>query len=101
MRLPTTKQAIRHTAEYYGVPEEALTSKACRAREAVLKRQIAMYVASKTTFKSLRQLGDEFGFFDSTIVAGAIKKIAGLMQNDPEMSDDIKAIITSVTNDDV
>jgi len=65
---------LRVVAEYYHTPLEDLKSRR-RARNIVLPRQVAMYVAREVTQLSLPEIGLGFGGKDHTTVIHAVNKI--------------------------
>jgi chromosomal replication initiator protein len=78
-------------AAYYKIPVRAMVS-AQRCWEYAHPRQIAMYLASELTPKSLPEIGRRFGNRDHTTVIHAIKAVQKRMLADPEIECDIIAL---------
>jgi len=91
MKLPTVEEVVESTASYFGIPEEALLDKKMKAKDACLKRHVAMYLAAKLTYRSLRQVGDVFDM-DGASVSFALKKVTDLIAKDKELAKDVAAI---------
>lgn len=78
-------------AAYYQIPVREMTS--CRRFRAVSQpRQVAMYLASELTPKSLPDIGRRFGGRDHTTVIHAIKAVQKRMLADAEIEADVKAL---------
>ncbi|MCI0446515.1 chromosomal replication initiator protein DnaA, partial [bacterium] len=78
--------------EYFSIPDDLLRAKT-RKKEIALARQIAMYVAKKTTTSSLKTIGLHFGGRDHTTVIHAIDTIENLMKKDLRCRDDVQNIL--------
>lgn len=63
-----------------------------RNKHIVLPRQIAMYISRELTDNSLPKIGKEFGGKDHTTVIHAHEKIENLVDEDPEITDNIQKI---------
>mgnify|MGYP002753423578 FL=1 len=63
-----------------------------RNKHIVLPRQIAMYISRELTDNSLPKIGKEFGGKDHTTVIHAHEKIENLVDEDPEVTDNIQKI---------
>jgi hypothetical protein len=85
----------RTVAEYYGIPVIEMTSDR-RPRDIARARQIAMYLVRELTTFSLPRIGHMFGGRDHTTVMYAIRKIAELDEEDPEISADINVLLTEL-----
>jgi chromosomal replication initiator protein len=68
-----------------------------RVRQVAVPRQIAMYLAKKLTTLSLPEIGKNFGGRDHTTVLHAVKKIEELVNEDTNISEDIK-LLTTILN---
>lgn len=75
-------------AAYYSLPPGSMTSQR-RARDIARPRQVAMYLASELTTKSLPELGRRFGNRDHTTVMYAIKAVERRVDEDPELAEDV------------
>lgn len=100
MKAPTIEQVINNTAEYFGVPNATIATTGYRAKDALVKRQIAMYVAAKVTYKSLRQIAEEFGMDYAGSVSHARNKTEKLIEHNAEVANDVKEIIKSLNTEE-
>lgn len=83
---------IQHTvASYYGIEPRAMIS-AQRGHEIAHPRQLAMYLASILTPKSLPEIGRRFGNRDHTTVIYAIKAVRRRMLTDAEILLDVEVL---------
>jgi hypothetical protein len=83
---------IQHTvASYYGLEPQSMTS-AQRGRDMARPRQVAMYLASILTPKSLPDIGRRFGGRDHTTVIYAIKAVKARMDSDAEILLDVEVL---------
>lgn len=85
----TSAQQIRAimkvvSLEYGTSPDELMSER--RTANIVLPRQIAMYLAKKTTLRSLPHIGRRFGGRDHTTVLHAVRKIERLTASDPDLA---------------
>lgn len=78
-------------AAYYKIPFNAMQSQR-RSFDISHPRQIAMYLASELTPKSLPAIGRRFGGRDHTTVIHAIRQVKSRIANDPEVAADVEAI---------
>lgn len=67
-----------------------------RDQNIVLPRQVAMYLARHLTLKSLPDISRRFGRRDHSTALHAVKKIAGLIETDPELASQIDRIKASL-----
>jgi len=77
---------------YFSIPDDLLRAKT-RKKEIAQARQIAMYVAKKTTSSSLKTIGLHFGGRDHSTVIHAIDTIETLMKADPRCREDVQNIL--------
>lgn len=77
--------------EYFSIPDDLLRAKT-RKKEIAMARQIAMYVAKKTTSSSLKTIGLHFGGRDHTTVIHAIGTVENLMKSDQRYREDVQNI---------
>ena len=83
---------IQHTvASYYGIEPGAMKS-AQRGFEVSRPRQVAMYLSSVLTPKSLPEIGRRFGGRDHTTVIHAIKAVKARMASDAEVLLDVEVL---------
>lgn len=92
MMVAHIQQAV---TAYYGLSGEAMTS-ARRAKELAHPRQVAMYLSSELTGKSLPEIGRRFGGRDHTTVIYAIKAVKRRIETDPEIATDVAALRESL-----
>ena len=74
-------EIIRLTATYLNVKKNDITSNK-RSKQISLSRQIAMYLAKKYTFKTLKEIGDKFNGRNHATVISSISKIEKIMIED-------------------
>lgn len=82
----------RVVARRYNVPLSDLSS-ARRTANIIRPRQLAMYLSKVLTLKSLPEVGRHFGGRDHTTILHSVRKIEGMIPNDPGLAqelDDIK-----------
>ena len=78
-------------ASHYSVSRADILSS--RRTAAVVKpRQVAMFLAKMLTPRSLPEIGRRFGGRDHTTVLHAVRKIEGLLQNDPALRDTLELL---------
>jgi hypothetical protein len=83
---------IQHTvASYYGFHPDLMVS-AQRRQSISHPRQIAMYLASELTPKSLPEIGRRFGNRDHTTVIYAIRAVKARMESDAEVLLDVEVL---------
>jgi hypothetical protein len=78
-------------AAYFGLDPSVMQS-AQRRMAISHPRQIAMYLASTFTPKSLPEIGRRFGGRDHTTVMHAIKAVKSRMASDPEVELDVEVL---------
>jgi hypothetical protein len=86
---------IRAVCDFYGVTPAELSS-ACRTRQLIIPRHVAMYLAREMTPKSLPAIGRALGGRDHTTVLHAHRKIKDMRQKDEVLNRDIDTIRASV-----
>lgn len=79
----------RRVAGFYGLPLIEMTS-ARRARKVVRPRQVAMYLSSRLTTRSLPDIGRRFGGRDHTTVMHAIRRVEQLIGEDAAIALDVE-----------
>jgi chromosomal replication initiator protein len=84
----TTKSILQTVAEFYDLPLSDLTG-ACRKKELVTPRQIAMYLMRDEIGASFITIGQELGSRDHTTVIHACDKIKKSLENDNKNKQDI------------
>jgi len=78
-------------ASYYDMSENILKSKT-RKQEAVLARQIAMYLSKKMTKHTLKTIGLHFGGRDHSTVVYAINEIQSMVEGDSGLRDSLETL---------
>lgn len=78
-------------ASYYGLHKSTMVSQR-RAQDISHPRQIAMFLATELTPKSLPTIGRYFGGRDHTTVIHAIRAVAKRVANDPEIAEDVRVL---------
>jgi len=91
-RKVTIEEIQKKVASHYAIKLSDMFS-AKRSRQIALPRQVAMYLSKKLTTMSLPEIGKNFGGKDHTTVLHAVRKIDESMQNDVNLSEDIKLLI--------
>jgi chromosomal replication initiator protein len=86
-RQVTIANIQQTVAEYFKMRVSDLHSKR-RNRKIARPRQLAMALAKELTSLSLPEIGDAFGGRDHTTVLHACRKIAELVQQDPQVRED-------------
>jgi len=81
----------RTVARQYNVSRSDLLSSR-RTANVVRPRQIAMYLAKSLTLRSLPEIGRRFGGRDHTTVLHAVRKIEGLVGNDPAVAEEVETL---------
>lgn len=98
--LPSKKRILIATiqaevAHYFGIPVAEMRS-ARRFRDVARPRQIAMYLAKQLTPQSLPEIGRRFGNRDHTTVIHAIRQVEHLRAIDPELNEDVEALLEAL-----
>lgn len=86
----------RTVAEYYKIKLAELMSKR-RSRSVARPRQVAMALSKELTNHSLPEIGDSFGGRDHTTVIHACRKIKELREASPDIREDYKNLLRSLT----
>lgn len=81
----------RAVCSYFDLHPSAMTS-ARRGYEIAHPRQIAMFLASELTNKSLVSIGKMFGGRDHTTVLHALKAVKRRIEDDPETAIDVSVL---------
>lgn len=86
----------RVVCEYYKIKMNDMISKR-RSRSVARPRQVAMALAKELTNHSLPEIGDAFGGRDHTTVLHACRKIKELQEESPDIREDMKNLLRSLT----
>jgi len=95
-RRITIDEIQRKVTDHYNLKLSDMSSPR-RARKVARPRQVAMYLSKKLTTRSLPEIGRKFGGRDHTTVMHAVKKINELMEEDPQMEQDVEIIERALT----
>ncbi|MCG8443249.1 MAG: DnaA/Hda family protein [Caulobacterales bacterium] len=90
-RRITVEDIQKTVAHFHGLKVSDLLSKR-RTREIVRPRQEAMFLCKEFTTRSLPDIARRFGGMDHTTVMHAVKRIKGLVRDDPTVRSDIDAL---------
>ncbi|MBX9925764.1 MAG: chromosomal replication initiator protein DnaA [Hyphomicrobiaceae bacterium] len=88
---------LRVVSRHYGVSKGDLLSQR-RHRSVVWPRQIGMYLAKQMTARSLPEIGRRFGNRDHTTVIHAIRKIEGILNDNPRLRDELEELKKLLNN---
>jgi chromosomal replication initiator protein len=80
---------IKLVSRHYGVSKPDILSQR-RHRSVVWPRQIGMYLSKQLTARSLPEIGRRFGNRDHTTVLHAIRKIEGVLTDNPRLREEIE-----------
>lgn len=80
---------IKLVSRHYGVSKPDILSQR-RHRSVVWPRQIGMYLSKQLTARSLPEIGRRFGNRDHTTVLHAIRKIEGVISDNPRLREEIE-----------
>ncbi len=78
---PTVERIAERVGSYFRVPPRQMQSRR-RLRQALLPRQVAMYLARRLTPLSLEQIGASFGGRDHSTVLHACRKVEQALAHD-------------------
>ena len=92
-RRPASQTILRAVAKHYHVTSVDLVS-ARRDHPLAFARQVAMYLVRQQTMLSLPAIGRLFRKRDHTTVLHAVRKIASLRKQDPELNDTLEKLVT-------
>jgi chromosomal replication initiator protein len=85
---------------------DAVAQHASLTREQVLaggrwrsERRLAMYLAKQLTRRSFRQIGNDFGGIDHTVVVHGYHTIRGMMEKDPVFAAKVEKLTAELGGD--
>ncbi|MGH7868353.1 MAG: helix-turn-helix domain-containing protein, partial [Candidatus Dormibacteraceae bacterium] len=93
--LVPPERIYRMTAETYGISLMDLMKKKSRKPEALVPRQVAMYLARELSQASFSEIGKAFNMHHSTVM-NSIDKVRGRMQLDRDFHKTIHALLNSI-----
>lgn len=85
----------RAVARHFNITRTDMLSSR-RTANIVLPRQVAMYLAKKTTLRSLPEIGRRFGGRDHTTVLHALRKIEAMVADDAAFKCEIEALEATI-----
>ena len=95
--IPSPSAIIDYICKYYNLDEAVLRGQQ-RNRDAVLARQIAMYLIRSMTNLSLDDIGREFGNRDHSTVIHSLDKVEEQMKKSPTFAETVKEIKTNINS---
>ena len=95
--IPSPSAIIDYICKYYNLDEAVLRGQQ-RNRDAVLARQIAMYLIRSMTNLSLDDIGREFGNRDHSTVIHSLDKVEEQMKKNPTFAETVKEIKTNINS---
>lgn len=97
-RKVTVDMVQKTVAEHYALKQADLISER-RARAVARPRQVAMWLASQLTKRSLPDIGRRFGGRDYTTVLHAVRRIEALLEEDPRIKADVQRLTAQLVGD--
>jgi chromosomal replication initiator protein len=91
------EEILKLVSAHFNVTRADLLS-ARRTASVVRPRQIAMYLSKTLTLRSLPEIGRRFGGRDHTTVLHAVRKIEGLIGENPTLKDEIGLLKRMLTD---
>jgi chromosomal replication initiator protein len=91
VRRPTMERIAQRVGSYFQVEPRQMCSRR-RSRDALLPRQVGMYLARQLTELSLRQIGAYFGGRDHTTVLHACRKVEQALAHDARLSGAVRQL---------
>ena len=88
-------EILRTVADHYDVKPAEILSKR-RYRHLVRSRHVAMHLVKELTNRSYSDIGKEFGGSHHTTVKSACAKIERLIQTDPELDEEVRALVADL-----
>jgi chromosomal replication initiator protein len=94
-RKVTIETILRTVADHYGVKSSEITGRR-RHKSISSPRQVCMYLARRLTEYSLVEIGGQFGGRDHTTVIYANEKIAGELETNHRLKEDLDTILRRI-----
>jgi chromosomal replication initiator protein len=94
-RKVTIETILRTVAEHYGVKASEIVGRR-RHKSISLPRQVCMYLARRLTEYSLVEIGGQFGGRDHTTVIYANEKVAGDIEANHRLREDLDTILRRI-----
>lgn len=95
--VPTPEFILDFVSKYYGVGADVIRGQQ-RVREAVLARQVAMYLVRNMTNLSSNDIGKFFGNRDHSTVLYSIEKVEKQMKTNSGFAETVKEIKTNISS---
>jgi len=95
--VPTPEFILDFVSKYYGVGADVIRGQQ-RVREAVLARQVAMYLVRNMTNLSSDDIGKFFGNRDHSTVLYSIEKVEKQMKTNSGFAETVKEIKTNISS---
>lgn len=92
---PTVERIAQRVSRYFQVEPRQLQARS-RSRQALLPRQIGMYLARQLTELSLQQIGAYFGGRDHSTVLHACRKVEKALTHDVHLSGAVRQLHTDL-----
>lgn len=94
-KRPSVDSIIKSTAKHFSLTPQELLARS-RRRSIARPRQIAMFICTRMTTRSLPDIGNRFGGFDHTTVLYARDRVAELLESDTQVREEIETIERSI-----
>ncbi|MCF8034983.1 MAG: chromosomal replication initiator protein DnaA [Desulfarculaceae bacterium] len=94
-RQVSVEDVFKAVAAHYGLKVSDLKS-ARKSRDISRPRQVAMYLARRLTNLSFPEIGKALGGKDHSTVVKGVQRVKGLMAQDPELTDTVRAVENAV-----
>ena len=94
-RRPTMERIARQVGAYFRVKPDQLQTRR-RSRDALLPRQVGMYLARRLTDLSLQQVGAWFGGRDHSTVLHACRKVEQALGQDAALSGAVRQLLADL-----
>jgi chromosomal replication initiator protein len=93
---PTVERIVQRVGRYFQVEPRQLQARS-RTRQALLPRQVSMYLARQLTELSLQQIGAYFGGRDHSTVLHACRKVEQALVHDVRLSGAVRQLHADLT----
>jgi len=95
--IPTPESILTYVSRYYQLDESVVRGQQ-RIRNAVIARQIAMYLIRSMTNLSQDNIGQLFGNRDHSTVIHSIRTVEQKMKKDPAFAETVKELKSNITS---
>jgi len=90
-RMASFQDVLEGVSRYYSVSVQDMIGSS-RVREILIPRQIVMFLLKRYLRMSYERIGDVFSKRDHTTVINAVKKIEKVLQHDPQLLREVRAL---------